>query len=172
MAGAAGESLDDELVGGNVDVVGGNANRGGVGGEGLGLSNVDAVKSLLGVLELGEAVGHSDGGGTGIGDLSSQGCVGDGDVDRGAISGDPGAGKGVGSRGLELLNEISGGDLAGNTGSSLLGVQTQVTLHGLQNLGVEVGRSLGGSTVGNGQDDCQEGEELGQLHVECWTVTV
>lgn len=168
VGGAAGEGLEDELVGGNVDVVGSNARGVGVlrGGQGGGLVDVDAVEGSLGLLELGGAVGDDDGGGTGSGDVSGQGLVSDGDVEGLAVLRCPGTGEGAAGRGLEGLDGLGGGDVAGNTGVSLLAVQSQVALHGGHDLRVQVLRGLGGGTVGDGQNGREEGDELGQLHVE------
>lgn len=160
------EGLEDELVGGNVDVVGGDAGLSRVGGESLDLLNVHVVKSALGLLKLGDVVGDGHWGGTSAGHLGGQGSVGDGDVDGLAILGDPGTSEGGAGQGLDLVDDAGGSDLTGDTGSGLGGVETQVALHGSQDLGVQVARSLSGSTVGNGQDGCQKGEEAGELHLE------
>lgn len=161
---AVGESLNDELVGGDVDVVRGNASGGRVrGGEGLGLLDVDVVKSQLSVLKLGEAAGDDNRVGASGGHLGGQGGVSDGDVDH--VLGDPSAGERVTGRGAQQLDDLGGLDVPGDTSSGLLGVQSQVALHGGEDLRVEAVRSLGGGTVGNGQDGCQEGEEPEELHV-------
>lgn len=165
VGGAVGERLDDELVGGNIDVVRRDARVGRGRVAGLELADVQVVKGQLGVLKLVEAVGHYRHGGAGSGHLVGQGCVSDTDVDRGAVLGDPSAGERGTSRGAQLLDDIGGSDLPGDTSSGLLSVQPQVALHGGQDLRVKLVCGRRGGTVGKGQDGCQDGEVLGELHV-------
>lgn len=158
------ESLDDELVGGDIDVVGSNTDRLGVRGQSLDLVNLDGVEGLLGLLELGQAVAHKDGSGASSLDLGGTGLVGDADVDSSAVAGNPGSSKVVASRALDVVNNSRGRQFAGDAGSGSLGVKAKVTLHGSQDLGVQLGSSLHRGTVGNGQDGSHDGEELGELH--------
>lgn len=164
MGGAAGESLNDELVGGDIDVVRCNARLGRARGEGLRLGDIHVVKRQLGLFKLGEAVGHDYRRGASSGYLGGQGFVSDTDIERGAVLGDPSAGERVARRAAQLLDDLGGLEVPGDTSSGLLGVQPQVALHGVQDLRVEAGRGLRGCTVGKGQDDCQEGEESSELH--------
>lgn len=161
MGGAVSKRLQDELVGLDVDVVGSDAGC----GAGLETLNVQVVKSQLSLLKLREAVGQDSGDGASSGHLLGQGLVSDTDVDGLAVIGHPSTGEGVTDGAAKLLDDVGGLDLTGDTSSGLLGVQAQVALHGLENLGVEAFGSLSGCTVGNGQGDCQEGEEFGELHV-------
>lgn len=166
VGGAVGERLQDELVGGDVDVVRGDARGGrlGASNEGAGLLDVDVVECVLSLLELPGAVGHDSRGGASSGDVGGQGCVSDGNVEC-AVLGRPGTGERVTRHGLQLLDGLGSGDVPGDTSMGLLGVEAQVTLHGGQDLRVEAVRGLRGCTVGDGQDGCQEGEELDELHV-------
>lgn len=166
VGGAVGEGLKDELVGGDVDVVRSDARGGRVGtsSEGAGLLDVDVVERRLGLLKLAEAVGHDSRGGASSGHIGDQGLVSDGDVES-AVLGSPGAGERGTRHALQLLDGVGGSDVPGDTGMSLLGVQPQVALHGGEDLRVEAVRGLRGGTVGDGQDGCQEGEELDELHV-------
>lgn len=164
MGGAASKSLDDELVGGDIDEVGGDARGGGLRGEGAGLLDVQVVKSLLSLLKLAEAVGSDNGGGASSGHISDQGLVSDGNVD-GVVLGDPSTGERVAGQGADRLDDLAGGDVPGDASMSLLGIKAQVALHGGQDLGVEVLRGLCGRTVDDGQDGGQETEKLNELHV-------
>lgn len=134
---AAGKSLDDELVGGDIDEVGGDARGGGLRGEGAGLLDVQVVKSLLSLLELAEAGGNDNWGGASSSDIGGQGSVSDGDVDA-VVLGDPSTGERVARQGADRLDDLAGGDVPGDASMSLLGIKAQVALHGGQDLGVEV----------------------------------
>lgn len=91
MGGASGKCLDDELVGGDIDVVRRDASLGRVRGESLGLLDVHVVECQLSILKLGEAVGYDGRRGASSSHISSQGFVSDSDVKSGAVFGDPGA---------------------------------------------------------------------------------
>lgn len=124
VGGAAGQSLQDELVGGDVDVVSRDAGCvGGVrGSEGAGLLDVHGVKSLLSLLKLGEAVGNDSRGGTSSGDLIGEGSVSDGNVD-GAILGDPSTTESGTRRGGQSLDDLAVGDVPGDTSGGLLSIK-------------------------------------------------
>lgn len=158
LGGSLSEGLEDELVGGDVDEVGGDTGLGALEG---GLDE-DLVKGLLGLVELGEAVGDDLCGGTGLGDLGGQGLVSDGD---GEVAVDePSTTEGLAGQSLELSNDFGSLEFAGNTNVSLFGVKSQVALHGSQDFGVEVVGGLGGGTVDDGEEDCQGSNEFGELH--------
>ncbi|VUC27440.1 unnamed protein product [Clonostachys rosea] len=154
----------DELVGHNVHVVRGNA-RLGRGVVNAGLFNVQVVKRQLGLFKLGEAVGQDDRNGTSRSNLRSQGFVSDTDVDGVSVVGDPSTGELRTNGVAQLVNDIGSLDLPGDTSSGLLGIHAQVPLHGSQDLRVQPCHSLGRSTVGKGQDNCQDGKEPSELHV-------
>ena len=165
LGSASGQSLNDDLVGGHIDEPRSDANIGrALGAEGLDRANLQLVESNLGLLEFGEAVGDNSRRSTGSDNLLSRGLVSDANIDGAAVIFDPGAGERVTQGGAELLNDLGGGDLAGDPSSSLVGVQSQVALHGGQDLGVKAGGGAGGSTVGKGQDGGQEAEKLCELH--------
>lgn len=158
LGGAVSKGLKDNLVGLNIDVPGGNA-----GGRALngGLLGEEGVKSLLGLLELGEAVGDNDRGGTGSLDLLGKGLISDGDANALAVVSEPGAGKSLASGALQGLDDIGRVELASDAGVGLLGVKAEVALHGLEHVGVKAG---GGGHKGRG--DGNEAEELGELHCD------
>lgn len=157
--GAVGESLKDELVGGNVDVVGGDARLGALGG-----LEVHVVKSSLGLLELGERDRDEEGLSTGGLDLGGGGLVGDG---NGKVTvNEVGTTEGGTGGGTELLDDIGGLELAGNTGVGLLGIKSKVALHGSEDVGVQAVGSSGRGTVDDGQEDCHGSEEVGENHGE------
>lgn len=158
LGSALGKGLKDNLVGLNIDVPGGNA-----GGRALdgGLLGEEGVKSLLGLLELGEAVGDNDGGGTGSLDLLDEGLISDGDADALAVVSEPGAGESLASGALQGLDDIGRVELASDASVGLLRVEAEVALHGLEHVGVKAG---GGGHKGRGGGN--EAEELGELHCD------
>lgn len=159
LSSAAGKGLKNELVGCDVDVVGGDA-----GLLSLGDLGVQLIKSLLGLLELGERSGDNQGGGTSSSNLGGQGLVSDGDSEV-AVN-EPGTTERAASKSLELFDDFGGLKFAGDTSMSLLSVQSQVALHGSQDSGVELFSGLSRGTIDDGQEDREGSEEFGELHGE------
>lgn len=116
LSGAVLEGLKDELVGGNVDPVGSNSSGSALFALAKGSIEVHRVKLLLGILELGDRSVNLDCFGASSSDLRGQGLVSDGDV-KVAID-EPSTGKA--RLGLELIDDLGGLELAGNTNVSLL----------------------------------------------------
>lgn len=158
LSGAVGESLQDELVGSDVDVVGCDT-LGGLLTLGQTL-DVKSINGLLSLLQLGERSVNSDGLSASGADLGGQGLVSDSDLE--VTVNEPGTGEA--SLALKGLDDISGLELAGNTGVSLLGVESKVALHGSQDVGVKAVGGCGGSTVDDRQEGCDSSEECGDLH--------
>lgn len=155
------EGLEDELVGSLVNVEGGD----GVGGSALVGAAEGAVESGLGLLQLGQRRSHHDGRGALGGDLVGGSLV--GDANHGLARVDPGAGERRTRGAAKLLDEGGCLDVVGDAGGGLLGVEAKVTLHGLQDVGVQgVGRR-GRGTVDDGQHGREEGKSLDELHDVC-----
>lgn len=166
-SGAAGDCLEDDLVGSDIDVPRGDTlswgRRDPLGG--VGLVDDQLVKLGLGLLKAGSAVGHDGWGGASSGDLGGQGLVSDTDVDGVAVVSDPSTGERGAGGGAQVLDNVDGGKFPGNTSSCLAGVESQVALHGSQELRVEVGRRSSRSGVDEGQEGCQKPDVLGDTHV-------
>ena len=160
LSGAVLEGLKDELVGGNVDPVGGDTSGSALLALAKGGIEVHSVKLLLGILKLGDRSVNLDCLGASSGDLRGQGIVSDGDV-KVAID-EPSTGKARLS--LELVDDLSGLELAGNTNVSLLGIKSQVALHGSQDRRVEAVGSGGRGAIDDRQEGRDGSEECGDLH--------
>jgi hypothetical protein len=160
LSGAVLEGLKDELVGGNVDPVGGDSSGSTLFALAKGGIEVHRVKLLLGILELRDRSVNLDCLGASSSDLRGQGVVSDGDV-KVAID-EPSTGKA--RLGLELVNDLGGLELAGNTNVSLLGIKSQVALHGSQDRRVEAVGSGGRGAIDDGQEGRDGSEECGDLH--------
>lgn len=158
---AAGNCLKHELVGSDVDVVGGDTACGLLalaGGE------FHGVDGSLGRLKLLDGSVDEHGSGTGISNGGSQSCVSDGNAELAVL--EPSTTESGAGRALECLDDVGGSDLTGNTSVSLSGVESKIALHGSQNVGVKSVGGGSGSAIDDGQEDCQSSEERVELHIE------
>lgn len=159
------QGLNDNLVRSDVNKVRGDALGVGVLVAALDRGLKVLVDGGLGGIELGQVVLDEDGDGALRSNVLDSGSI--GDADKGLAVADPATGELVVADGAaELVDELGGQIVVSDASMGLLGVEAQVALHGGKDLRMKLVSSLGGRTVGHGEDNGEEGQKVGELHCE------